>query len=184
MMANKTTRVASDSYSSMPVESITHSILVLRGHKVLLDEDLAALYGVTTKRLNEQVRRNLSRFPGDFMFQLENQDLAALRSQSATLKRERGKHRKYAPRAFTEHGAIMAATILATPRAVEMSVFVVRAFVQLREALSTSREIARQLQKLERKVGTHDQAIVGILKTLHELMNPPRTRAIGFTADF
>src|SRR3989338_4731766 len=119
--------------SLLPLETITHRILLLRGQKVLLDADLAELYDVTTKRFNEQVRRNLVRFPTDFMFQLDEEEWAALRSQIATLKTGRGQHRKYLPFAFTEHGAIMAATILNSPRATEVSVYVVRAFVRLRE---------------------------------------------------
>jgi ORF6N domain len=114
------------------IEHITRTILVFRGQRVLLDAELAALYGVTTKRFNEQVRRNRERFPEDFMFQLTPEESASLRSQFATLEGGRGQHRKYLPYAFTEHGAIMAATILNSPQAVEMSVYVVRAFVQLR----------------------------------------------------
>jgi hypothetical protein len=105
------------------VETITHAIREIRGQRVLLDAELAALYGVTTKRLNEQVRRNLDRFPADFMFQLTAEEAGALRSHSATLKTGRGQHRKYPPFAFTEHGAIMAATVLNSPRAVEMSIY-------------------------------------------------------------
>jgi hypothetical protein len=128
----------------VPTEEITRAILVLRRHRVLLDSELAALYGVTTKRFNEQVRRNTKRFPADFMFQLTADEISCLRSQFATLKLGRGAHRKYLPYAFTEHGAIMAATILNSPRAVEMSVFVVRAFVQLREMLASNKELARR----------------------------------------
>lgn len=126
-----------------PVEDIDRRIVVLRGQRVLLDSDLAALYGVPTKRFNEQVRRNLDRFPPDFTFQLNNQDFVVLRSQIATLRTGHGQHRKYRPRAFTEHGAIMAATVLNSARAVEMSVYVVRAFVRMREVISQSKEIHR-----------------------------------------
>jgi hypothetical protein len=172
-------------------EHITRAILVLRGTKVLLDTELAVLYGVTTKRFNEQVRRNRERFPQDFMFQLTAEELTALRSQIATLKGGRGQHRKYLPYAFTEHGAIMAATILNSPRAVEMSVYVVRAFVQLREMLSSNRELARrfaQLEtRLEKRLTEHDRAIGAILSAIRELMHPkapvPKRRPIGFTAD-
>ena len=172
-------------------EHITRAILVLRGHKVLLDTELAALYGVSTKRFNEQVRRNRERFPQDFMFQLTTEELTTLRSQIATLKGGRGQHRKYLPYAFTEHGAIMAATILNSPRAVEMSVYVVRAFVRLREMLSSNRELARrfaQLEtRLEKKLTEHDRAIGAILSAIRELMHPkgsvPKRRPIGFTAD-
>jgi hypothetical protein len=134
------------------VGQITRAILVLRGYKVLLDAELAALYGVTTKRLNEQVRRNRRRFPVDFLFQLSPEEATVLRSQFATLKSGRGRHRKYLPYAFTEHGAIMAAIILNSPRAVEMSVYVVRAFVKLRELVNANRALARKLQALERSL--------------------------------
>lgn len=170
----------------VPVEHITHSIFIVRGQRVLLDSELAALYGVPTKRFNEQVKRNLARFPADFMFQLAAEEVASLRSHFATSKPSRG-GRRYAPYAFTEHGAIMAATILNSSRAVEMSVYVVRAFVQLRDMLASNKELARRLDELERKLSTHDQAITGVLKTIRELMSPPpapKRRGIGFTADF
>jgi hypothetical protein len=175
----------------VPTEDITRAILVLRGHRVLLDTELAALYGVTTKRFNEQVRRNAERFPADFMFQLTAQEVAALRSQIATsnaLPQGRG-GRRYLPYAFTEHGAIMAATILNSPRAVEMSVYVVRAFVQLRELLASNKELARRFAQLEtrldKKLTTHDEAIAAILSAIRQLMHPPvpKRRPIGFTAD-
>jgi ORF6N domain len=170
----------------VPVGHIARSILILRGHRVLLDAHLAALYGITTARLNQQVRRNLERFPGDFMFQLTSQEHTALMLQTATSKPGRGGRRKL-PLAFTEHGAIMAATVLNSPRAVEMSIYVVRAFVQLRELLASNKELVKRLDDLEariaRKLGTYDQAITSILKTLRELMNPPepKKRPIGFT---
>jgi hypothetical protein len=175
----------------VPTEDITRAILVLRGHRVLLDTELAALYGVTTKRFNEQVRRNAKRFPADFMFQLTAQEAAALRSQIATSNappQGRG-GRRYLPYAFTEHGAIMAATILNSPRAVEMSVYVVRAFVQLRELLASNKELARRFAQLEtrldKKLTIHDEAIAAILSAIRQLMHPPvpKRRPIGFTAD-
>lgn len=132
-------------------EVISARILTTRGQKVLLDSDLAELYGVETKRLNEQVRRNGTRFPDDFMFQLSDEEYTALRSQFATLKTGRGQHRKYMPYAFTEHGAIMAAMVLNSPRAVEVSVFVVRAFVQLRQLAVTHQDLAKRLDALEEK---------------------------------
>lgn len=135
----------------MPIDHIAQSILILRGHRVLLDSELAALYGVTTKRFNEQVKRNLARFPADFMFQLTVEELAGLRSHFATSKPSRG-GRRYAPYAFTEHGAIMAAMILNSPRAVEMSAYVVRAFVQLRELLTSNKELAKRLDDLEARI--------------------------------
>jgi phage regulator Rha-like protein len=158
--------------------------VVLRRQRVLLDSDLAALYGVTTQRLNEQVRRNLTRFPNDFLFRSTPTEHAAFRSQFATSSRSRRQHPKYLPYAITEHGAIMAATILNSARAIEISVYVVRTFVQLRDLLSSSKELAARFDELERKLDTHDQAIVGILKTIREIMNPPIKRSwpIGFTA--
>jgi phage regulator Rha-like protein len=159
---------------------ITQAILVLRGHKVLLDADLATLYGVTTGRFNEAVKRNLERFPADFMFQLTNQELTTLRSQIAISNGESRGGRRYRPHAFTEHGAIMAATILNTPRATEISVYVVRAFVQLREVLATHQELAQRLKELEtrieRKLAGHDQALAGIITAIRELMAPPEPK--------
>jgi len=163
---------------------ITRAILVLRSHRVLLDAELAALYGVTTRRLNEQVKRNAERFPKDFMFRLTGSEVEALnRSHFATGSQ---KHRdpRLPPFAFTEHGAIMAATILNSPRAVEMSVYVVRAFVKLRALLASNSALARKLDELERKYQHHDEAITAILAAIRELMNPrPKRRSIGFTAD-
>ena len=169
------------------IEAIASRIVVLRGHRVMLDSDLAALYGVTIKRLNEQVKRNIERFPTDFMFQLTNQEVAILRSQFATLETGQGQHRKYLPYAFTEHGALMAAMVLNSPRATEVSVYVVRAFVELRDTLVAHKELAKRLDelesRLERKLATHDEAIVGILDAIRQLMAPPEPtekRRIGF----
>ena len=158
----------------------------------MLDADLAALYGVTTKRLNEQVRRNLARFPADFVFQLTDQEVAILRSQFATSSSDARRlawgGRRYAPHAFSEHGAIMAAMVLNSPRATEVSVYVVRAFVQLRDTLIAHKELAQRLDELEsrieRKLSTHDQAIAGILDAIRQLMAPPevKKRPIGFLA--
>ena len=131
----------------VPLEDITREILILRGHRVLLDSELAALYGVETRVLNQAVRRNAERFPEDFRFQLTPAQAAASRSQSVISNSRRG-GRRYAPYAFTEHGAIMAATVLNSPRAVEMSIYVVRAFVQLRELLSSNKELAKRLDQL------------------------------------
>jgi hypothetical protein len=199
---------------SVAPEQIASAILVLRGQRVLLDAELATLYGVSTKRLNEQVKRNATRFPPDFIFRLtpaetvtlnrsQNaagsqkhreysahvEETSSLRSQIATLKTRRGQHRKYLPYAFTEHGAIMAATILSNPRAVEMTVHVVRAFVHLREMLASNRELARRFAQLEtrldKKLTVHDEAIAAILSAIRQLMHPPvpKRRPIGFTAD-
>jgi phage regulator Rha-like protein len=167
----------------VPAERVERPILLIRGQKVLLDEELAALYGVRTKRLNEQVKRNIERFPADFMFRLTVAETAALRSQDATIEKGRGQHRKYLPHAFTEHGAIMAAAVLNSPRAIEMSILVVRAFVKLRSMLATHRELAIKLALLERRLSTHDQQIVALFEAIRGLMQPPLqpTRRIGFT---
>lgn len=172
----------------VPVERITQAILVLRGQRVILDSDLAAIYGVTTGRLNEAIKRNADRFPEDFMFRLSAAEHAALISQFATSKPGRGGRRKL-PWAFTEHGAIQAANVLNSPRAVAMGVYVVRAFVKLRELLISNRELARRFDeleaRLEKRLTAHDEAIAAILSAIRELMNPtpPKRRGIGFTAD-
>jgi hypothetical protein len=169
--------------SVVPIERIAHRILLVRGRKVLLDAELAALYGVSTKRFNEQVRRNAARFPEDFMFRLSANEWGSLRSQFATLKSGQGQHRKYLPLVFTEHGAIMAATILNSPRATEVSVYVVRAFVRLRELLASNKELTRRLDQLEKKLDSHDQVIGGLVRTIRDLMAPGQPssgRPIGF----
>lgn len=160
-------------------------ILTLREQRVMLDADLAELYGVATKVLVQAVKRNLVRFPAAFMFQLSAEEFAALRSQFVTANASGRGGRRTLPYAFTEHGALMVATVINSPRAVEMSVFVVRAFVQLREILGTHRELAARLDELERKLSTHDQAIAGVIEAIRQLTaTPPRaSRPIGFTAD-
>ena len=165
----------------LPIERIQQSILLIRGKKVMLDADLAQLYGVSTKRLNEQVRRNRDRFPEDFMFQLNPAEAGVLRSQFATSKTGRG-GRRYLPFAFTEHGAIMLAAVLNTPRAIEVSVFVVRAFVKLREMLASHKELAVKVAELERKIGSHDEAIRSLLSAIRHLMIEPASprKQIGF----
>ncbi len=162
----------------VPIES---QILILRHQKVILDTALAELYGVPVKRLNEQVKRNCERFPSDFMFQLSSKEHKSLRSQFATSKVGRG-GRRFLPYAFTEHGAIMAATVLNSERAVKMSVFVVRAFVRLRDMLAANRQLAARMEQLEAHLDTHDSAIQGIIDAIKRLMAPrsrPR-RKIGF----
>ena len=152
----------------------------------MLDADLAELYGVTTKRLNEQVKRNSARFPEDFVFRLTPAEVEALnRSQIATGS-QRHRDPRFAPYAFTEHGTIQAANVLNSPRAVDMGVHVVRAFVRLREMISTHKELARKLDELERKITTHDQAIAGLIDAIRQLMTPPepsKKRKIGFIKD-
>jgi hypothetical protein len=169
----------------MPVD-ISERIFVLRGQRVLLDADLAVLYGVETRRLNEQVRRNRHRFPPDFVFEINEIERANLMSQFATSSW--GGHRK-PPMAFTEHGAIMAATVLSSLRAVEMSVYVVRAFVKLREVLASSAELVRKLEALEQSVAALDagtrKQFEDVYRTIRALMVPvvPKSRPIGFTVD-
>ena len=167
---------------------IAQRILVLRGQRVLLDADLAELYGVQTERLNHQVRRNPGKFPADFVFQLNINEVRGNRLQIAGGSR---KHRnpRYLPLAFTEHGAIMAATVLNSPRAVEMSVYVVRAFVKLREVLASNTELARKLEALEKSVATLDartrKQFAEVYQAIRALMAPvvPGSRPIGFMAD-
>jgi hypothetical protein len=172
----------------MPVEQIGLWILILRGQRVILDREPAAIYGSTTRRLNEQVKRNRDRFPEDFMLRLSAAEYTALISQNATSKLGRGGRRKL-PWAFTEHGAIQAANVLNSPRAIAMGVYVVRAFVQLRELLASNKDLARRLDELEarldKKLATHDEAITAILSAIRQLMNPPapKRRGIGFTAN-
>ena len=156
-------------------------ILVLRGMRIILDSELAELYGVQVKRLNEQVKRNAERFPNDFMFQLSPREDKNLRSQFATSSSGHG-GRRHLPFAFTEHGAIMAAAVLSTKRAIEMSVFVVRAFVRLRDMLATNGKVAGKLAELEHRLKGHDDSIQAIIDAIHELMapEPRKRRQIGF----
>jgi hypothetical protein len=161
----------------MPNEiDLSQNIRVIRSQRVLLDEDLAALYGVPTKVFNQAIRRNAARFPSDFLLQLTESEAASLRSQIVTLKAGRGRHRKYAPMAFTEHGAIMAASVLNSPLAVEMSVHVVRAFVKLRQVLASSSALAHRLESLERSVAALDantrDEFVRVYKAILKLMGP------------
>lgn len=167
----------------LSIGEIAQRIQLIRGQRVVLDTDLAAFYGETTKRFNQQVNRNLARFPEDFMFQLTEGEFAALRLQYATLKPGRGQHRKYLPYAFTEHGAIMAATLLNSARATELSVYVVRAFVELRGMLTSNRELAGKVHSLERKVSVHERNIAELVDSMAQLLaTPPTTprRSIGF----
>jgi hypothetical protein len=168
----------------VPAREIERAIFLLRGHKIILDVDLAALYGVETRRLNEQVRRNAARFPKDFVFQLSPGEFNDLKSHFATSSRAWGGRRKR-PFAFTEHGALMAAAVLSSPRAVEMSILVVRAFVRLRTLLLANARLAAKLAELERVLATHDSQIVALFEAIHELMepatNPPKR--IGFKPD-
>ena len=164
-----------------PVFSVESRIFFLRHQRVILDTDLAELYGVPVRQLNQQVKRNADRFPPDFVFQLKAREQEVLRSQIVISKKRRG-GRRYLPFAFTEHGAIMAATVLNSERAVHMSVFVVRAFVRLREMLATNRSLAAKLDELENRLDSHDSSIQELIEAIRELMIPedlPRSR-IGF----
>jgi len=163
---------------AIPVES---RILILRHQRVILDSDLAELYGVSVKQLNQQIKRNRERFPVDFTFQLTAKEDQILRSQIVTSSKKHG-GRRYPPYAFTEHGAIMAATVLNSKQAIEMSVFVVRAFVRMREMLAKNRQLAAKINELDRRLETHDTAIQDIIEAIKELMLPeePSKRKIGF----
>lgn len=164
----------------VPAERIETRILLVRGHKVMLDSDLAQLYGVTTKRLNEQVKRNRERFPDDFMFRLRTKEKKEVVANCDHLWRL--KFSRALPFAFTEHGAIMAASVLNTPRAIEASVHVVRTFVKLREVLRTHKELARKLGALEEQIKGHDREITALFQAIRQLMEPAHRsgKQIGF----
>jgi hypothetical protein len=170
---------------SRPVALIESRIFLIRGQKVLLDSDLATLYGVSSGRLNEAVKRNRERFPEDFMFQLtpdEGRELEALRSQFAILKR--GQHRKYAPYAFTEQGVAMLSSVLRSPRAIEVNIAIMRTFVRLRQLLATHEELARRLEQLEWRQNEQGQEIRAVFETIEHLIEAPaeetERRRIGF----
>ena len=172
------------SISPLSIGEIAQRIQLIRGHRVVLDTDLAAFYGETTKRFNQQVNRNRARFPEDFMFQLNEEEFANLRLQFATSS-SKGGHggRRYAPLAFTEHGAIMASMVLNSQRATALSVHVVRAFVELRGMLASNRVLANKVHALERKVSVHERNIAELVDSMAELLAapvPPPKRAIGF----
>jgi hypothetical protein len=187
------------------VDPLSGRIFTVRGRRVILDADLALLYGVTTKRFNQAFKRNVSRFPADFACRLSAREFAALRSQIVTLNKDgggplglernwsqfatsseaggRGAHRKYPPWAFTEHGAVMAANVLRSPKAVEMSVYVVRAFIQQREALATNATVLKRLAEIDKTLIEHDSALLALWKRLQPLLQPPPEpprRRIGF----
>ncbi len=148
-------------------------ILTIREQRVMLDSDLAAIYGVTTGRFNEAVKRSAKRFPEDFSFVLTADEHAALRSQFAILKRGRGQHRKYLSRVFTEHGALMAASILNSDRAVAMTVYVIRAFVEMRETITANDAILKRLAEIDRDLIVHGSALQDIYRKLLPLLTPP-----------
>lgn len=166
----------------MSMAMIERKILLLRGHRVMLDEDLAVLYGVTTKAFNQAVKRQLRRFPPDFMFQLnveEYAEMQALRSQSVTLKKGRGQHRKYLPHAFTEQGIAMLSSVLGSEQAVEVNIQIMRTFVKLREMIATNAELTGRLDALEKK---YDSQFKVVFDAIRQLMTPPaeQKRKIGF----
>jgi hypothetical protein len=167
-------------------ESVERAIIVLRGRRVILDSELATLYGVTVSVFNQAVKRNMERFPDDFAFQLTREEYESLRSQIVILKAGRGAHRKYLPYVFTEHGAVMAASVLNSPKAVEMSVEVVRAFVRLRQILASNRQLAARVDALEQKMNqsnaVHSKNIGSLFDAVRSLMTVPEKpkRQIGF----
>ncbi|MDP2683341.1 MAG: ORF6N domain-containing protein [Deltaproteobacteria bacterium] len=163
----------------IPLDPIAQRILLIRGHRVMLDSDLAEIYEVPAKRLNEQVRRNIKRFPPDFMFQLTPEEFTSLRSQNATLKIGRGQHRKYLPYAFTEQGVAMLSGVLNSERAIDVNVAIMRAFVKLREFAMTHKELSRKLNTMENK---YDSQFKIVFDAIRQLMTPsePKRRKIGF----
>ena len=170
--------------SSVFEVSVSRHERLKAGGTSLLDEDLAALYGVETRSLVQAVKRNPERFPPDFMFELSAAEWAALRSQTVTSKPGRG-GRRYAPYAFTEQGVAMLSSVLNSDRAIVVNIEIMRSFVRLRKLLEVDKSLARKFERLERKLESHDQAIVGILSAIRQLMHPPdkKRRGIGFTAD-
>jgi hypothetical protein len=167
--------------SLVPFERVESAIVLLRGHRVMLDEHLAPLYGVDVKVLNQAVKRNIARFPADFMFQLTEEEAVSLRSQTVTLKGKRGRHRKYRPYAFTEQGVAMLSTVLRSPRAIQVNIEIMRAFVRLRQMLQANTELAKKLDALEKK---YDSQFRVVFDAIRELMEPPVTKKqrIGFRA--
>jgi phage regulator Rha-like protein len=163
----------------VPVERIARAILILRGHRVMLDADLAALYEVETRALIQAVKRNIERFPADFMFQLDADETERLRSQTVILKAGRGQHRKYLPYAFTEQGVAMLSSVLRSPRAVQVNIEIMRAFVRLRQMLQADAQMAKKLAALEKKYDTQFRVV---FEAIRELMATPvkPKRRIGF----
>lgn len=168
--------------ASEVVSPIETMIQTVRGQKVILDAELARIYGVETRVLNQAVRRNLEKFPSDFVFRLNRSEARGLNRSQFVIGSQRHRNPRFRPYAFTEHGAIMAANVLNSPRAVQMSVFVVRAFVRLRQMVTTHKELAAKLGELERQVATHDSHIRSLFEAIRQLMAPPvpRKRKIGF----
>ena len=167
--------------SVVPVGKIENRILLIRGEKIIIDADLAEFYGVPTKRLNEQVKRNKDRFPDDFMFQLSPDEKAEVVANCDHL--ENLKYSTSLPYAFTEHGAIMAAGVLNTSRAIEISVFIVRAFVKVRQMVAGHKDLQRKISQIERRLTDHDEQIIELVNLIKQLLNPeppPKKRRIGY----
>ncbi|MBC8431447.1 MAG: ORF6N domain-containing protein [Desulfobacterales bacterium] len=165
----------------VPVGRIEQRILLIRDEKVIVDADLAEFYGVPTKRLNEQVKRNKGRFPDDFMFQLSAEEKSEVVANCDHLSKL--KYSSSLPYAFTEHGAIMAANALNSPRAIEVSVFIVRAFVKLRRMIAENKELSRRIVQIERHLADHDEQIIELIKAIKQLLKPdplPKKRRIGY----
>ena len=155
----------------VPIESIQRRILLIRDEKVMIDRDLAELYGVETKQLKRAVRRNIDRFPPDFMFQLTKEEHDSSRCQFGTLKR--GEHSKYLAMAFTEQGVAMLSSVLNSKRAIEVNILIMRAFVKLREVYPRHKELEGKLSELERRIEDHDESIQTIFEAIRQLMKPP-----------
>jgi hypothetical protein len=168
---------------TIPEEIILSKIYLIRGQKVMLDQDLAILYGVDTKQVKRQVRRNISRFPSDFMFELNEKELGILRSQSGTSS---WGGTRYPPMAFTEQGVAMLSSVLTSEQAIEVNIQIMRIFTRAKEMLSMHQEILMKLQQLENRIAGHDDQITLIFESLHELLNPknpPKRQIIGYKAD-
>ena len=162
----------------LPIEKIEKSIFIIRGQKVMLDTHLAELYGVPTKVLNQSVKRNLERFPDDFMFQLTDEETELLRSQSVTSNLQQG-GRRYNPYVFTEHGVAMLSSVLKSKTAIQVNIAIIRAFIKLREMLDTHKDLARKLNELESR---YDAQFSDVFKAIRQLMAPPikEKNPIGF----
>ena len=179
-------KISAASPLPIPIEIVERRIYLIRGQKVMLDTDLADLYEVPTKVLNQAVRRNLDRFPEDFMFQLTEEVAAALRSQIVTLEKGRGRHSKYPALAFTELGVSMLSSVLRSKRAVQMNILIMRAFVRLREMLATHKDLAKKMEQVETRLRQHGSAIAVLVDEIKKLKQPPPVpprRRIGFTAE-
>jgi hypothetical protein len=174
-------RAMDNGISLIRPKHIEESILLIRGQRVMLDRDLAALYGVETKGLNRAVQRNAERFPPDFMFQLTADEADSLRCQFGTLKR--GQHFKYLPRVFTQEGVAMLSSVLRSSRAIQVNIVIMRVFVRVRESLALHKELAHRLAELERRIESHDTSIRTVFEAIREPMAPPTTSSTSSLKD-